>query len=1525
MKYGFIIACSIIASTAFCFEYSHIEQDIPQVEIDGRTASVSLADCQSAKPGEFDLPVRILNIALPPGTHAVSLDYDIVREPLAAGVEIATVRDPGYYARWPETGKSAVRPVASLINTGLIFGVPIAQIGFRPVSYAPESGTLFLNKAARFRLELEDWNIEVRESEVLTPMSASMRNRSLRSAVVNPERLPAAFEPVAMESMTSHVRSFPPVTGDDPADGVVIVDDRYLPYMDIFTDELAFGLAIEIVPVQALYDAYSEGIDRAERIRNFIVDAYVHWGISGVFFIGTIEEIPARFRYGSMAIPTWTEAPSDLYFAVMDGDWNFDGDMFFGEDEEDDFMPELFVGRFQPEDTTEVIGYCEKIRTHRRGLDPDFVRRWLFAGASLSPTGNDRMGQSVCDSLISGHLPSGIDALKMYSRADSTGGDVELNRDEFLSEIDLGRYLICHIDHGYKYFFHTGKQTGGGGLSIEDFFDMTNDPLYPILYTYSCDVNAIDITSVGAASIRVPGGGLLAIIANSRTAWTSQVLLVYHIFIYSILPFRSVKLGEIVRNTQLTISDDMVYRYYKAILTLFGYPFVDVYPNGLLDIDLAVSTDSIGADESMILATVYKTGTSAPVESVLVVARTPGGRYAMARTGSDGMTRLFLRPEDTERVYISACDRGVVFKEETLRVTGASGALVVVDEASFYEIGGDGDGLLEPGDTFACDIRIENIGVENADTIDIVVGNCGAFDSTARIFDLAAGDTATIVSGFVFEVPKSVRGKINLRPIVELISSGPFYLDTLSVQIDAPVLRRYMTDYIDGAGSMPSPGDTAAILVGVTNVGFGDFHGTEVDISIFGATAAATHYSIGTFAPEDTFIMPISLIPDGVDIGGEAVFTFSNATPETIRFARSVPAVSDSLSATSTISTIQISWHPPDDGTVIGYYVYRRSFAPGSGWGRLNRYPIKFSIYIDDGLPEKTKFYYRVTAIDEWSNEGPASDSILAWTTLPLLDGWPRSVGVSIQLYCSPVLHDWDGDGAQEIYIAGKNYSGIFAMFADGVDVYDSTSGIDPFAVLAWEGSEPSAEGIWGSPALADIDGDGSMELLVNHRDLSRKLYLLDLEDGSVETGWPRTVAMTSMGSPVIADIDWDGELDVINPTFTGIEAYRWDGSELIPGSGGIFAGIGEELAGSFWASPAVGDIDGDGKIEVVIGGPKDSLGNGTMWVFEDDGTVAPGWPVRVPWANFACCNPVLANFDSDTTTLEILATTRLRGVFIFNHHGYAISGWPIEGYYFWEFGSHCAAADFDGDNICEAVISGSYDIGIYRADGTPLPGWPKTLGNTTEYPGNATIGDIDGDGDWDLIYTLKDRIYAFDIEGNSIPGFPLITGDLCYCAPTLGDVDGDGEIEIVVGCFDSQIYVWKTGAPYTPSAIAWPTEKGNFARTGVYGDFWRIDHVEEDIPPMPDDFDISAYPNPFNSAVTISVGEGLVPFRIEIFDINGRIVAELPVTTCDFENPKVVPTPLIWQPEEKIGSGVYLVRATISDESVSKRIVYLK
>jgi len=118
---------------------------------------------------------------------------------------------------------------------------------------------------------------------------------------------------------------------------------------------------------------------------------------------------------------------------------------------------------------------------------------------------------------------------------------------------------------------------------------------------------------------------------------------------------------------------------------------------------------------------------------------------------------------------------------------------------------------------------------------------------------------------------------------------------------------------------------------------------------------------------------------------------------------------------------------------------------------------------------------------------------------------------------------------------------------------------------------------------------------------------------------------------------------------------------------------------------------------------------------------------------------------------------------------------------------------------------------------------------------------------------------------------------------------------------------------------------------------------ISEKSPAKPAAFAISAYPNPFNSSVRIAVeGECDSPMRVEIYDVAGRRVAVAELVEAragrlakDTSTSSVsVKSPLskgdlgglfVWQPDESLPSGVYLVRARFGEQSVTNKIIYLK
>ncbi|MBN2541231.1 T9SS type A sorting domain-containing protein [bacterium] len=117
---------------------------------------------------------------------------------------------------------------------------------------------------------------------------------------------------------------------------------------------------------------------------------------------------------------------------------------------------------------------------------------------------------------------------------------------------------------------------------------------------------------------------------------------------------------------------------------------------------------------------------------------------------------------------------------------------------------------------------------------------------------------------------------------------------------------------------------------------------------------------------------------------------------------------------------------------------------------------------------------------------------------------------------------------------------------------------------------------------------------------------------------------------------------------------------------------------------------------------------------------------------------------------------------------------------------------------------------------------------------------------------------------------------------------------------------------------------------------------------PLPVSYEMSVDPNPFSDEVTISFKAAinselstassaplffgnLLPVKILVYDINGRKVSSLDglTQTCEgFESSGSSSTSipsLVWKPDDSLGSGVYFVRMNTVNQSVTRRVVYLK
>jgi hypothetical protein len=153
-------------------------------------------------------------------------------------------------------------------------------------------------------------------------------------------------------------------------------------------------------------------------------------------------------------------------------------------------------------------------------------------------------------------------------------------------------------------------------------------------------------------------------------------------------------------------------------------------------------------------------------------------------------------------------------------------------------------------------------------------------------------------------------------------------------------------------------------------------------------------------------------------------------------------------------------------------------------------------------------------------------------------------------------------------------------------------------------GSSQSNYSITPTPALADLDGDGKLEILMpsNASNPANNQMYIYTWTGSAYPGWPRPTGTDSESSPVVADFDGDGLPDIVHGGQDGVvRGWNRSGGDLL----GFPLAVGDFVRGT----PAAGDVDGDGDLDLVLAGWDKSL---YVWDFP-----TPWNPAQALWPAF--------------------------------------------------------------------------------------------------------------------------------------------------------------------------------------------------------------------------------------------------------------------------------------------------------------------
>ncbi len=339
-------------------------------------------------------------------------------------------------------------------------------------------------------------------------------------------------------------------------------------------------------------------------------------------------------------------------------------------------------------------------------------------------------------------------------------------------------------------------------------------------------------------------------------------------------------------------------------------------------------------------------------------------------------------------------------------------------------------------------------------------------------------------------------------------------------------------------------------------------------------------------------------------------------------------------------------------------------------------------------------------------------------------------------------------------------------------------------------GEGPSA----ASVAIADLNGDGKLDLAVVNSGLGTVAVLLGNGDGTFQTAVPYSTGGGNPNAVAIGDVNGDGKPDIVVANAADQSGSAGSVSVLLSNGDGTFQA---PVTYSAWAanSVAIADVNGDGYPDLVVAddcGGVDCNSDGVSVLLNNgDGTFQPAVTYGVP--GYLAVSVAVADVNNDgkpdllvaNDCLDFSCQTGSVVVLLGNGDG---TFQPGTAYAAGVGATSLAVADLNGDGNPDLVVA---DMGV----------WPNTYGEVSVLLGN-------GDGTFQPVVTYSSgaggaySVAVADVNGDGKPDIVVADeGGKSYKTGVVGVLLGNGD-----GTFQKAFRYSSGGGPpewWSTSSIA--------------------------------------------------------------------------------------------------------------------------
>lgn len=422
----FFYPCSALAATeTLNLTVRTPHYDIEQSEKDGKHVISMDSFSQLCVPGKPLLPMKKYYILLPPqaiidsvtvtGLHEepVPGKFDIRLTPaIVPKVKYGEFKDliAKHKAYWSRNGQANYinqsrypQIPGKIIDSGSYRQYRYAAVTFCPFVYIPSTGRLQVYNAAKFSIT---YHVpEQKEPTTKMHCLTELRTRSRAATLFfNYDDLKHLYEIDTMDrNASSKVTDYVIITTSALIE--TIQQSEFISWKE------SLGFSMRVVTIADPEIINQAGFDGVEKIRNFLRQYYLSWGIHYVLLVGDVSDIPMRYCYpdpddhtNSAGNPYGTggEVPTDYYYADLsdsyEDSWDLDDDGYFGEYGQDipDFIADVYVGRIPTSSVNRVLYTLNKIVAFEQDTG-EWKNSVLHGAAFYSFTNENYSGRDADD------------------------------------------------------------------------------------------------------------------------------------------------------------------------------------------------------------------------------------------------------------------------------------------------------------------------------------------------------------------------------------------------------------------------------------------------------------------------------------------------------------------------------------------------------------------------------------------------------------------------------------------------------------------------------------------------------------------------------------------------------------------------------------------------------------------------------------------------------------------------------------------------------------------------------------------------------------------------------------------------------------------------------------------------------------------------------------------------------------------------------------------------------------------------